>query len=151
MRQRSIPLRFQDPRGFGCYTAYRRVDVLRIVAVARALSPEPRVIDVGCGNGDLLERVREYIPGAIGVDIDERFAVKPYIRCADINDVEERFDLAILSLEKPRKGEPCVNFLVEDVDEAYKTLRQRVRPSSRTLAISPGAGVSPSSQTPMET
>ncbi|MCD6263788.1 VOC family protein [Candidatus Bathyarchaeota archaeon] len=28
-------------------------------------------------------------------------------------------------LEKPRKGEPCVNFLVEDVDEAYKTLRQR--------------------------
>ena len=28
-------------------------------------------------------------------------------------------------LEKPRKGEPCVNFLVEDVDEVYKTLRQR--------------------------
>ena len=28
-------------------------------------------------------------------------------------------------LEEPRKGEPCVNFLVEGVDEAYKTLRQR--------------------------
>ena len=28
-------------------------------------------------------------------------------------------------LEKPRKGEPCVNFLVEGVDEAYKTLRQK--------------------------
>ena len=26
-------------------------------------------------------------------------------------------------LEEPRKGEPCINFLVDDIDEAYKKLR----------------------------
>lgn len=92
-----VPKRFESPRDFGCYVAYRRVDVLRIVEVARALSPDPRVIDVGCGNGDLLKRVREYIPGAIGVDVEEKWTVKPYIRCMDVNDVKEEFDMAILS------------------------------------------------------
>ncbi|MBO8183090.1 MAG: VOC family protein [Archaeoglobus sp.] len=28
-------------------------------------------------------------------------------------------------MEKPRKGEPCINFLVESIDEAYKSLQQR--------------------------
>lgn len=27
-------------------------------------------------------------------------------------------------LEKPRKGEPCISFLVDDVDDAYRNLRQ---------------------------
>jgi len=28
-------------------------------------------------------------------------------------------------LEKPRKGEPCINFLVENIDDAYKSLQQK--------------------------
>jgi len=28
-------------------------------------------------------------------------------------------------LEKPRKGEPCINFLVEDLDEAYNRLLEK--------------------------
>jgi len=28
-------------------------------------------------------------------------------------------------LEKPRKGEPCINFLVENIDDAYRSLQQR--------------------------
>ena len=28
-------------------------------------------------------------------------------------------------MEKPRKGERCINFLVESIDEAYKSLQQR--------------------------
>ena len=28
-------------------------------------------------------------------------------------------------LEKPRKGEPCINFLVDDVDAAYETLKRK--------------------------
>ena len=28
-------------------------------------------------------------------------------------------------LEKPRKGEPCINFLVENIDNAYRSLQQR--------------------------
>jgi len=27
-------------------------------------------------------------------------------------------------IEKPRKGEPCINFLVESIDHAYKILQQ---------------------------
>ncbi len=27
-------------------------------------------------------------------------------------------------LEKPRKGEPCINFLVDDIDKAYERLQQ---------------------------
>ena len=28
-------------------------------------------------------------------------------------------------LEKPRKGEPCINFLVEDIEDAYKRLQEK--------------------------
>ena len=28
-------------------------------------------------------------------------------------------------MEKPRKGEPCINFLVENIDDAYKSLQQK--------------------------
>lgn len=28
-------------------------------------------------------------------------------------------------LEKPRKGEPCINFLVEDIEDAYKQLQRK--------------------------
>ena len=27
-------------------------------------------------------------------------------------------------MEKPRKGEPCINFLVEDIDDAYRNLQK---------------------------
>jgi len=30
-------------------------------------------------------------------------------------------------LEEPRKGEPCINFLVDDIDEAYEKLREWCR------------------------
>ena len=28
-------------------------------------------------------------------------------------------------LEKPRKGEPCIDFLVEDIEDAYKRLQEK--------------------------
>ena len=28
-------------------------------------------------------------------------------------------------LEKPRKGEPCIDFLVEDIEDAYKKLQEK--------------------------
>jgi predicted enzyme related to lactoylglutathione lyase len=28
-------------------------------------------------------------------------------------------------LEKPRKGEPCIDFLVDDVDESYRILKEK--------------------------
>lgn len=52
----------------GTYFAYRKIDVLRIVSIAKAISSNPRYLDVGCGYGDFLEKIREYLPNAIGVE-----------------------------------------------------------------------------------
>jgi SAM-dependent methyltransferase len=57
--------------------------------VARAaLPPGARVLDVGCGNGNLLRRVLAAVPGSTGVGVDRRLPVPgPGLR-------EEAFDAA---------------------------------------------------------
>jgi hypothetical protein len=54
----------------GTYFAYRKIDVLRIVTIARAISSNPQYLDIGCGYGDFLNKVIEYIPSAIGIEKD---------------------------------------------------------------------------------
>jgi hypothetical protein len=54
----------------GTYFTYRKIDVLRIVTIARALSSNPQYIDIGCGYGDFLNKVIRYIPGSIGIEKD---------------------------------------------------------------------------------
>jgi ubiquinone/menaquinone biosynthesis C-methylase UbiE len=46
---------------------------MRVVAVAKSISSQPRYLDVGCGYGDFLEKVREFIPNAIGIENDNIF------------------------------------------------------------------------------
>src|SRR4030066_1445095 len=62
--------RFIFPFICGTYFGYRKVDVLRVVAVAKSISPKPKYLDVGCGYGDFLEKIREFIPAAIGIEKD---------------------------------------------------------------------------------
>ena len=62
--------RFVFPFFAGSYFAYRKVDVLRTVSIAMSLSRDPSYIDFGCGFGDFLARVREYIPRARGIEKD---------------------------------------------------------------------------------
>src|SRR5688500_19663240 len=54
----------------GSYFAYRKIDVLRTVAVAKAISSNPRYLDVGCGYGDFLKQVRKFIHSTVGFEKD---------------------------------------------------------------------------------
>ena len=52
----------------GSYFTYRKIDVLRITQIAKAISDDPKYVDVGCGYGDFLNKVREYLINAIGIE-----------------------------------------------------------------------------------
>ena len=52
----------------GTYFCYRKIDVLRVISIAKALSENPKYIDIGCGNGDFLRRIRKYLPQSIGIE-----------------------------------------------------------------------------------
>jgi tRNA G46 methylase TrmB len=52
----------------GSYFAYRKVDVLRTVAIAKAISANPSYVDIGCGYGDFLDKVRQILPDARGIE-----------------------------------------------------------------------------------
>jgi hypothetical protein len=54
----------------GTYFTYRKIDVFRIVTIARAISSEPQYLDVGCGCADFLNKIIRYIPCALGIEID---------------------------------------------------------------------------------
>jgi hypothetical protein len=60
--------RFSFPFLCGTYFAYRKIDVVRIAAIAKAISSNPTYLDVGCGYGDFLKKIREYLPNARGVE-----------------------------------------------------------------------------------
>lgn len=60
--------RYVFPFFTGSYFAYRRVDAARVAAVAKSISDSPTYVDVGCGYGDFLRRVREYLPAATGIE-----------------------------------------------------------------------------------
>jgi hypothetical protein len=60
--------RYIFPFFAGSYFAYRKIDVLRIVEIARSISNKPNYVDVGCGYGDFLDKIREFIPNAIGIE-----------------------------------------------------------------------------------
>src|SRR3569623_1430731 len=60
--------RYSFPFLLGTYFAYRKIDVLRVVSIAKAISNEPKYVDVGCGYGDFLNKVREFLANAIGIE-----------------------------------------------------------------------------------
>src|SRR5918912_4465303 len=62
--------RYVFPFFKGSYFAYRKVDVLRTVSLAKAISSNPKYLDVGCGYGDFLKQVRKFIPSAEGIEKD---------------------------------------------------------------------------------
>lgn len=60
--------RFIFPLFSGTYFCYRKIDILRIVSIAKSLSQDPSFVDVGCGNGDFLTKIKKYLPKAIGIE-----------------------------------------------------------------------------------
>lgn len=104
----SLHERFIFPYICGTYFGYRKVDVLRIVATAKSISPEPKYLDIGCGYGDFLDKIREFIPDAIGIEKDggifyEFNRVKPdYIQIKDVSlDLNQKYDLIFVGWMDP--------------------------------------------------
>ena len=100
--------RYSFPFLLGTYFAYRRIDVLRVVSIAKAISNEPKYVDVGCGYGDFLNKVREFLANAIGIEKDARIFYnfnipKPdYIRIADASwGIEEVYDVIFVGWMDP--------------------------------------------------
>lgn len=97
--------RYIFPLFAGSYFAYRKLDVMRIVAVARAVGE--KYVDFGCGHGDFLARVREFIPEARGVEAQEAIfsliqAPKPeYIEISPVELFDDRTDVAFVGWMEP--------------------------------------------------
>ena len=100
--------RYSFPFLLGTYFVYRKIDVLRIVSISKAISDDPKYVDVGCGYGDFLNKVREFLANAIGIEKDARIFYnfnipKPdYIKIADANwEIEEKYDVIFVGWMDP--------------------------------------------------
>jgi hypothetical protein len=100
--------RYSFPFLQGTYFAYRKIDVLRVVSISKAISDEPKYVDVGCGYGDFLKKVREFLPDAIGIEKDSRIFYNFNIRkpdCIRIADaqwgIEEEYDVIFVGWMDP--------------------------------------------------
>ena len=98
--------RYIFPFFAGSYFAYRKVDVLRVAAVAKAVAENPSYVDVGCGYGDFLSRVRQYLPQAAGMEKESRIfntlqVTKPdYIEVAGAESLKP-IDVAFVGWMEP--------------------------------------------------
>jgi SAM-dependent methyltransferase len=103
-----------------------------------ALGGRPRVLDLGCGNGSLLQRLAPRLAGALGVDASAAMVERARARCAGLPHVRiERvegprlpaedgsFDVAISML----------SFRYLDWDPLMVELRRVLRPDGRLLMI----------------
>ena len=100
--------RFIFPFLCGSYFTYRKIDVIRIFEIAKTLSKDPTYLDVGCGYGDFLEKIREYIPKAEGIEKSAEIfyrigKIKPeYITIADAyNGIGKDYDIIFVGWMEP--------------------------------------------------
>src|SRR5690348_16253960 len=91
----------------GTYFAYRTVDVKRIIAIAKSIANNPSYLDVGCGYGDFLKRIREFLPKAKGIEKDAGIFYglaipKPdYIEISDARWIDKRYDIIFVGWMEP--------------------------------------------------
>jgi len=99
--------RYIFPFFAGSYFAYRKVDVERVAAIAKSISNSPTYVDVGCGYGDFLEKVRRWLPGATGIEKEGGIfyafnLVKPdHIRLMPVEGLSEQVDVAFVGWMEP--------------------------------------------------
>jgi SAM-dependent methyltransferase len=102
--------RYSFPFLSGTYFTYRKIDVLRLISISKEVTKNgnPRYLDVGCGNGDFLSKIREFIPNASGIDNDAKIfyyykRVKPdYIKIADARwGINHQFDIIFIGWMEP--------------------------------------------------
>ena len=100
--------RYIFPFFAGSYFAYRMIDVERVISIANSISREPTYIDVGCGYGDFLEKIREYLPNAVGIEKEGKIfyafgRTKPdYIYSTAVEWLESKnYDIAFIGWMEP--------------------------------------------------
>ena len=100
--------RYIFPFFAGTYFTYRWVDIIRLTNIAKAISSRPSLVDVGCGYGDFLEKIREYLPNAIGVEKEGNIfyafrKTRPdYIQSTAIEWIENQsYDVAFVGWMEP--------------------------------------------------
>jgi hypothetical protein len=87
--------RYIFPFFAGSYFAYRKVDVVRLISIANSISSTPTYVDIGCGYGDFLEKIREYLPNARGIEKNAEIFYacnKPKPNFIDVSDAEWDID-----------------------------------------------------------
>jgi hypothetical protein len=102
--------RYSFPFLSGTYFTYRKIDVLRLISISKVVTKNGnlRYLDVGCGNGDFLSKIREFIPNAVGIDNDAKIFYyykreKPdYIKIADARwGIDHQFDIIFVGWMEP--------------------------------------------------
>src|SRR6185312_5007635 len=94
--------RYIFPFFAGSYFSYRKVDVLRVTAIAKAVADDPSYLDVGCGYGDFLSNVRQQLPQATGIEKEAGIfyalgiARPDYVEVADIEFLAKPVDMAFV-------------------------------------------------------
>src|SRR5919199_1635449 len=122
--------RYSFPLFRGSYFAYRKIDVLRIVEIAKSISSNPRYLDVGCGYGDFLKRVREFLPSAEGIEKDAKIfyslgVTKPdYISITDAYWIDKKYDLIFVGWMEP--GQDFRGPIARNTDVIVTTLDQGI-------------------------
>jgi hypothetical protein len=122
--------RYSFPFFCGTYFSYRKVDVLRVAAIAKAVSGNPSYLDVGCGYGDFLKHVREFLPNAQGMEKDPGIfyglqKAKPdYITIADAHWIDEKHDVIFVGWMEP--GQDFRNPVAKNTDVVITTLDQGI-------------------------
>jgi hypothetical protein len=122
--------RYSFPFFSGSYFAYRKVDVLRIAAIAGAISSRPSYLDVGCGYGDFLKHVRELLPDAEGIEKEGGIFYglgieKPsYVRIEDAHWINKQYDLVFVGWMEP--GQDFRDAVARNTDVIVTTLDQGI-------------------------
>jgi hypothetical protein len=99
--------RYVFPFFAGSYFAYRKIDVERVAAVAKSISSNPSYVDIGCGYGDFLEKVRRLVPDANGIEKEGGIfyvfsIVKPdYIRLMPVEGFSQTVNVAFVGWMEP--------------------------------------------------
>jgi len=99
--------RYVFPFFSGTYFAYRMVDVLRVVAITKSIADYPIYVDVGCGYGDFLAKIRDYLPDATGIEKEGSIfyafqIVKPdYIHVMPVESFHEPVNVAFVGWMEP--------------------------------------------------
>jgi hypothetical protein len=100
--------RFSFPFFSGSFFVYRKVDVMRVIRIAKTVASNPSFLDVGCGYGEFLTKIKNHLPNALGIELDPKIfyyrgmQVPHYIKIWDPKwGLDRDFDLVFTGWMEP--------------------------------------------------